>query len=104
MAGFGQTTSGGARLTFWQLVSSCFKRGSVATAVSRYSNQISERWPAKLAMSAASLSIGSSGYFTTKARCGSLSWFIPCLASLLLGHGGAIHQDHTMPRVAVPSD
>jgi len=101
--GLGQITSGGAYSISWQLVSSCFRHGWAATVVSRYSNQICARRPAKLAMSAASSSTGFSGCSTTKLHCGSLLWSTPSLVLLLLGHGGAIHQTYAKHRMATPN-
>ena len=93
-AGPGQTTSGGACFIFSQLLSWCFKHGSVATAVSPYSNQVCERRPAKLATSAASSSTGFSGCSTTRAPCGFSGCSTPSLVFLLLGHGGDSHPLH----------
>ena len=93
-AGPGQTTSGGACFIFSQLLSWCFKHGSVATAVSPCSNQVCERRPAKLATSAASSSTGFNGCSTTRAPCGFSGCSIPSLVFLLLGHGGDSHPLH----------
>ena len=101
--GSGQTFSGGAWFTFWQLVSSCFKLGSVATAASPCSNQVCESRLAKLAMSAASSSTGLSGCFTTKAPYGFLRWSIRSLVPLSLGRGGAFDPPHAQQRAATPN-